>query len=472
MATASTLERGIWEGVKQMKSSSKLLNTVLLLFLMFATASAEWEEKVLYSFQGGTTDGAIPAGGVVFDKAGNLYGATTQGFGFCPPAQCGSVFQLAPPAKQGDPWTETVLHVFTGNVNGDGDTPAGGLVIDSLGNLYGTTAYGGTGDCVLLGTKVGCGTVYEMTPPQTKGGKWTETVLYSFPSPKQGYLPNGNLVFDAAGNLYGATEFGGGHGTTCDKFYQYCGAVFELSPPKKKGGKWTEKVLHGFKSGTDGANPNGGLILDSKGAIYGTTFGGGDENGECGSGGCGTAFELKPPTAKGDVWIEKILHRFQPQDGANPAAGVVFGRDSKLYGTASAGATNGNGDVFDLAAPTGGTGLWKETVLYRFNDGNDGAGPTAGVIFDPNGNLYGTTATATDRSAQGNVFRMRAPTRKGGSWAFSVSHTFTGPPRDGAQPSAPLALDQAGDVYGTTMNGGTGTDCGSGACGTVFELFP
>src|SRR5579863_3712465 len=211
MATASTLERGIWEGVKQMKSSSKLLNTVLLLFLMFATASAEWEEKVLYSFQGGTTDGALPAGGVVFDKAGNLYGATTQGFGFCPPAQCGSVFQLAPPAKQGDPWTETVLHVFTGNVNGDGDTPAGGLVIDSLGNLYGTTAYGGTGDCVLLGTKVGCGTVYEMTPPQTKGGKWTETVLYSFPSPKQGYLPNGNLVFDAAGNLYGATEFGGGH---------------------------------------------------------------------------------------------------------------------------------------------------------------------------------------------------------------------------------------------------------------------
>src|SRR5579863_5261057 len=364
----------------------RVLGFLTVVLVISTGASAEWKEKVLYSFQGGTTDGAIPAGGVVFDKAGNLYGATTQGFGFCPPAQCGSVFQLAPPAKQGDPWTETVLHVFTGNVNGDGDTPAGGLVIDSLGNLYGTTAYGGTGDCVLLGTKVGCGTVYEMTPPQTKGGKWTETVLYSFPSPKQGYLPNGNLVFDAAGNLYGATEFGGGHGTTCDKFYQYCGAVFELSPPKKKGGKWTEKVLHGFKSGTDGANPNGGLILDSKGAIYGTTFGGGDNCPHHSGNGCGTVFELEPPGKKRGAWTEKQIHVFKnSSDGAQPSSGVIFDSRGYIYGSAEGG-TNGGGVVFRLA--TNGK-IWKETVLYGFSSNSYYYDPAVSLL-DASGNLYGT----------------------------------------------------------------------------------
>ena len=171
----------------------------MVVLALGASASAQWKEKVLYSFQGGATDGALPAGGVVLDAAGNLYGATTQGFGFCPPAQCGSVFQLSPPAKKGDPWIETVLHVFTGNSNGDGDTPVGGLVIDIEGNLYGTAGYGGTGNCILLGTNVGCGIVYEMTPPQTKGGAWTEKILYSFQGGKDGYLPVGDLTFDKAG---------------------------------------------------------------------------------------------------------------------------------------------------------------------------------------------------------------------------------------------------------------------------------
>ncbi len=143
---------------------------LLLLCTLVSTASAEWKEKVLYSFQGGANDGASPAGGVVFDKAGNLYGATTDGGGECPPAQCGIVFQLAPPVKKGDPWTENVIHIFEGNGSGDGNTPAGSVILDSAGNLYGTTGYGGTGNCVLLGTKVGCGTVYELSPPRQKGG--------------------------------------------------------------------------------------------------------------------------------------------------------------------------------------------------------------------------------------------------------------------------------------------------------------
>jgi hypothetical protein len=203
------------------------ISLLIALAALSSPASAEWKEKVLYSFQG-SPDGSVPAGGVVFDKQGNLYGATTDGgskacLGI---AQCGTVYQLALPAKQGDPWTENILYVFKGNLNGDGATPAGGLVTDKAGNLYGTTGYGGTGSCVLLGTNVGCGTVFELSPPKQKGGSWTETVLYSFSTAKQGYLPWGDLVFDSAGNLYGATEFGGGHGTNCgDAFYQYCGAV-------------------------------------------------------------------------------------------------------------------------------------------------------------------------------------------------------------------------------------------------------
>jgi len=137
-----------------------------------APASAEWKEKVLYSFQGGTNDGAGPVGGVVFDKQGNLYGVLQiYGPGSCAPIgnECGAVFQLAPPMKQGDPWSETLIYKFGGKESNDGESPNGGLIIDGQGNLYGVTAYGGTGDCILLGVKAGCGTVYEISPPKQRG---------------------------------------------------------------------------------------------------------------------------------------------------------------------------------------------------------------------------------------------------------------------------------------------------------------
>jgi hypothetical protein len=285
-----------------------LLALILVFVVFVSSASAEWKEKVLYSFQGGT-DGAVPAGGVVFDKAGNLYGATNQGGSTsCSPiADCGTVFQLSPPAQKGDPWTETVLYTFKGKQSNDGDSPSGGLLIDTQGNLYGVTGYGGTGNCIILGITGGCGTVYELSPPKQKGDAWTETILYSFPTTKQGYLPNGELVFDSTGNLYGATSFGGTKGTTCDKFYGgQCGVVFELSPPRTKGGKWTEKVLHAFAGGTDGAAPNSGLLRDRKGTIYGTTFAGGNQACNFGQGeiGCGIVFKLLPPSKKGGAWTE------------------------------------------------------------------------------------------------------------------------------------------------------------------------
>src|SRR5271155_1708156 len=144
---------------------NRYLIMIAVVTLASSSASAEWKEKVLYSFQGGT-DGSLPAGGVVFDSAGNLYGATADGGSSCPSPGCGTVFQLAPPAKKGDPWTENVLFVFDGK---DGTQPTGGLILDSSkGNLYGATGYGGSGNCILLGSNVGCGLVYELSPPAKK----------------------------------------------------------------------------------------------------------------------------------------------------------------------------------------------------------------------------------------------------------------------------------------------------------------
>jgi len=447
-----------------------------------SVASASWKEKVLYSFQS-VPDGATPVGAVVFDKAGNLYGTTRNGgSSSCRSVQqCGTVYQLAPPAKQGDPWTETVLHIFKGNTSEDGASPYGGLVIDAAGNLYGTTGYGGTGNCVVLGTLMGCGTVFEMSPPKQKGGKWTETVLYSFPTSKQGFVPAGDLVFDGAGNLYGATIYGGGYGTNCgDPVYPYCGAVFELSPPKTKGGKWTETVLHGFKGVApgaqfgDGANPNGGLVLDSSGAVYGTTYyGGNNVKGECQGGvggtGCGIVFKLVPPGQKGGKWAEKVLHQFDGKDGSNSSAGVVFDGNGNLFGTAQGGFNNeGDGVAFRLT-PFGGA-RWKETVLQIFSRNNDaGAKPLASVIFDAHGHLYGT-ASWGHLSVGGDVFEMKPPTRKGGAWTLSVLYGFIGAP-DGSSPATPLVFDNVGNIYGTTQLGGTGQSC-QGGCGTVYMVSP
>ena len=429
----------------------------LLLALACHASAASWNEKVLYSFQGGS-DGQTPAGGVVFDSQGNLYGAT----------EAGTVFQLAPPAKKGDPWTETVLYIFLGKSNNnDGLQPSGGLVIDNSGNLYGTTAYGGTGGCILLGILYGCGTVYELSAPQQKGGQWTETILYSFQGGNDGYYPWGNLTFDKSGNLYGATQFGGGKSTQCDPYYQYCGTVFNMSPPKQKGGAWTEQVLHSFAGGTDGVNPNGGLILDSKGAIYGTTPTGGNQLCNFGNGnvGCGIVFRLAPQKKSG-AWTEKVLHSFTDgSDGAGPGS-LVLGVNGSLYSAASGGA-KGGGVIFRLAAGSG--GHWKETVVYEFSSNTYGFGP--GVShFDRSGNLFGTTYDFPE-SYSGSVFRLRPPILKGKPWVMSFLYKFTGVP-DGVFPYPNLASDKHGDLYGTTLKGGNTEACYPGGCGIVFAVSP
>ena len=258
---------------------------------------------------------------------------------------------------------------------------------------------------------------------------WNEKVLHSFNDNGQdGGTPEAGLIFDAAGNLYGTTLGGGTYGG---------GTVFELTPTA--GGGWTEKVLYSFCSQpncTDGAGPLAGLILDAAGNLYGTTSQGGDY--QCPSGTytyCGTVFELKPIAGGG--WTEQVLHSFDGSgtDGTYPSAGLIFDAAGNLYGTTQVGGYYGGGTVFELT-PTAG-GAWTENVLFSF-DGTGGAVPFAGLIFDGAGNLYGTTYEGGTYS-NGTVFEL-TPTA-GGGWTEQVLHGF-GNGTDGYYPHAGLIFDK------------------------------
>ena len=236
------------------------------------------------------------------------------------------------------------------------------------------------------GGTYGYGTVFELTP--AAGGTWTEKVLHNFNDDgTDGYQPVASLIFDAAGNLYGTTEAGGTYSA---------GTVFELTPAA--GGTWTEKVLHNFNSdGTDGFFPSACLVLDAAGNLYGTTLGGGTSN-------RGTVFELTPTPAAGGTWTEKVLHNFDGTDGYQPYADLIFDAAGNLYGTTEAGGTYSAGTVFELTPAAGGT--WTEQVLHNFkDDGTDGIEPHAGLIFDASGNLYGTTFGG-GAYGQGTVFEI------------------------------------------------------------------
>ncbi len=402
------------------------------LFVTSTYAAAQEQEEVLYSFGGGT-DGLQPGAGLIWDAAGNLYGTTPSGG----PYGGGIVFELTPAAGGG--WTEKVLHNFNPFSSTDGAEPSAGLIFDAAGNLYGTTTYGGT---------YNNGTVFELTrSPHAVGGGWTLKLLHSFGNGTDGVNPTAGLIFDGAGNLYSTTAAGGAYNW---------GTVFELTPAA--GGTWTEKVLHNFNyNGTDGDNPRASLIIDAAGNLYGTTFWGGTDD-------IGTVFELVP--MPGGSWTERVLHSFtySGTDGAYPYAGLIFDAAGNLYGTTSEGGispgSTGAGAVFELTrSPHAVGGGWTEKVLYSFLHDTDGCYPSAGLIFDAAGNLYGTTPGCGGPYNLGTVFELTP--QGGGGWTMQWVYAFT---TGGACPEAGLIFDAAGNLYGTTVEGGTYN------MGTVFEI--
>jgi uncharacterized repeat protein (TIGR03803 family) len=264
----------------------------------------------------------------------------------------------------------------------------------------------------------------------------TFSVVHSFTGGSDGGASLAGFTIDADGNLYGTASYGG---TT-----EY-GVVFKVSNTGE------ETVLHDFVGGTDGANPDGRLLRDSAGNLYGTTFAGG-------AFGAGTVFKL---TAQGK---ETVLYSFTGKtDGAKPYAGLIMDAVGNLYGTATAGGSNGTGTVFELTIPVKKGGRWREKVLHSFHAGTDGATPIAGVTFDATGNVYGTTS-AGGIYGFGTIFKL-SPSQSG--WRESILHNFQNA-TDGAVPYAGLVFDQAGNLYGAAAEGGTGSDVG----GTIFKLTP
>ncbi len=384
-------------------------------------------ESALYSFAGGS-DPKLPYAGLIFDKAGNLYGTTE----FGGTNGQGTVFEITPTSSG---WTETVLYNFTGSA--DGGQPFASLIFDSAGNLYGTTNFGGSSNC-----NMGCGTVFKLTPGS---GGWTESVLYAFTGGTDGREPYARLRFDTAGSLYGTTLLGGNIGSVCS---EGCGTVFKLKPGTSG---WTESVLYAFQGAGDGAAPYDGLALDAAGNLYGTAYTGG-------ASADGVIFKLSPGSSG---WTESVLHTFKGlSDGKYPYGDLILDAAGNLYGTAFQGGS-GYGVVFQLMLNT--NGRWIEKVLHSFVNAPAG-NPVAGLVMDATGNLYGTTMLGVTETSCGggcgSLFKL-SPASTG--WTYKVVHQF-GRGTDGFHPTGDLILDASGNMYGTTLAGG------AQGSGMVFEI--
>jgi uncharacterized repeat protein (TIGR03803 family) len=422
----------------------------IVALVVFAAATlsmaAGQSETILHRFNPNTTDGYDPGGGLVADGAGNLYGVTSQGGS----ADAGTVFELSPPASGGRAWTETTLHDFLGGT--DGADPLGALVFDKQGNLYGATVYGGAGinnnsngtvfeltppsssggawgyaviasfdsgqvavnpigplvidvagnvygysnggnnNYVVCGGP--CGNIFELQPPTEPGAAWTGSSIYNFATvgTTDGVGPN-SIILGGHGVLYGTTG-GGGTG--------YFGTFFKLTPPSDSGGTWTEKILYNFTA----ANPVpfGGLIAGANGTFFGTTEGPNE---------LGTVFQLIPPSS-GRGWSDSILYTFiGGNDGSTPM-GVISDKSGNLYGVTINGGiksqsciNGGCGAVFELSPPAASGSAWTETTLHTFAGENDGGNPKGPLVLRK-GLLFGATSYGgtPPYGSGGIVFRL------------------------------------------------------------------
>jgi uncharacterized repeat protein (TIGR03803 family) len=430
---------------KERSCSSLLLMTTEILALAFVlTVTVQAQTySVLYRFTG-AADGARPDVGVVMDSGGRLYGTA-----FAGGTGHGTVFRLK---QQGAGWIFAVLYTFTGGT--DGGNPLSRVVFGPDGALYGSTAYGGIGTCSYQG-ETGCGTVYKLQPQVTPckaiSCPWTETVLYHFTGGADGWAIAGDPVFDAAGSLYGIAEFGGAN-QSCSGGMG-CGDVFKLT---RSGNNWTQSVLWNFGVGNDGYLPTSGVVFDTAGNLYGTTYWGGGQ--DCNGSGCGTVYQLTP---SGSGWNENILYSYTGgSDGFNPWSTVLLDRAGNVYSTAYVGGAGGGGTVSELS-PSGGS--WIFTLLASLSGG--GGQRFGSLIMDRAGDLFGVT-NSDGQYGFGSVFEL-IPSN--GSWTYKSLYDFTGG-TDGANPTGSLIFDNAGNLYGTARAGGNVSDCSNAGCGVVWEI--
>jgi uncharacterized repeat protein (TIGR03803 family) len=387
--------------------------------------------RILYEFTG-AADGGTPIGVLALDASGNLYGTTTAGGA----SGNGTVFELSRNADGS--FTERVLYSFAGGK--DGALPYGAVALNTAGDIFGTTQLGGASSD---------GTIFQLV--NNGDGGWTENVLHSF-NGSDGASPLGNVVFDTAGNVYGMTGGGGINGQ---------GVAYRLAPSS---GSWTYSVIHAFTGGKDGSYPlyQSGLIFDHSGNLYGATSDGVDSGGDCNGEDCGSIIELTPNLD--GSWGEGVIYRFHdgtPESGRKPAGNLTFDSAGHLFGAANGGGSF-YGNVFELTL--GSDAKWHELTLRTFRGNQDGAYTTGGLVFDGAGNLYGTTADGEDADGAccfGQVFTLLPRT---GGWAKYALWRFRGH-WDGDNPAAGLVIDSAGNLYGTTQNGGNHGQ------GVVFEYL-
>lgn len=501
----------------------------VLLVLVAAPAGLRAQDTIVYNFQGPyavPVDGAYPNGGLVADTTGNLYGTTAGGGNLgagCPDTGCGVIYKLTP-TSGGFPYTETVLYYFTGcggsscSSPGDGATPQDTMIFDKFGNLYGTTSQGGIG----CNANTGCGTVFvycqstsgpycgSVTPP-------AELVLAVMsPSSSNGRHPYGQLVMDTYGNLYG-TNIGGVYNSNCAVYgYPGCGSVFVVCAPGVTNPSDPIPCTTGLTSPTyneiyqfagipDGSNPFGGLAIDAKGILYGTTASGGKANTgaePCAryieasvEPGCGIVFRLAPSGTA--IWNEAVLYSFlgYPKDGSYPMDTLIMDPKGDLYGTTDLGPLGG-GTVFELKGTS-----YAEKILFKFTNRWDGGTAYAGVTFD---NSYKTLYGATYSGGGGNngaVFELdlsgttwkepptTLPVANSALWSFTPgsgihgqcvpSSAYSG---DGCNPYGGVIPLQVSNgmggtskyLFGTTYGGGNGGNpvVFNQGYGTVYAVLP
>jgi uncharacterized repeat protein (TIGR03803 family) len=406
----------------------QLLAVIVLCAAAASPAFAQYSLTTLATFNG--ANGADPNCTLIADSSGNLYG-TTEGGGPGTPTANGTVFEIT-----------AGTHVLTtlANFNGsNGNIPVGGLVADSNGNLYGATESG-------AGNRA-AGSVFKIA-----ANSHALTTVAAFGSYGVGFpgplAPLSALIVDSAGDLFGTTSEGGSANGSGGG-----GTIFEVAA-----GSNVATVLYSFTGGADGASPQGRLLADASGNLYGTTLGSSTPN----PNNQGTVFKLSRNINPQVPPVLFNLATLNGSNGADPHAGLIADAHGNLYGTTSEGGTNGTGTdnagtVFEIAADTG-----VLTILHSFT-GLDGSDPTGDLLIDSQGNLFGTTSGGGAGGGGGTVFEIAA-----GTDALTTLYSFSGG-AGGEWPAAGLTMDANGNLYGTTS---VANYDGAGSFGTVFELSP